>query len=292
MKTAVGTDFAVAIVNWNTRELLGACLERLRAAEPSADVWVLDNGSTDGSAAEVRTRFPEVHLLESDRNLGFAAGVNRLLTECRLPYIVMLNTDAAPEPGALTLLRDYLVGHPHVAAVGPRLIDATGRVVGCHDRFPSIVTEIGNLLGLRRPPLHDDERRRVDWIGGACFMVSALAINDVGLFDTEYFMYCEEMDWCRRAQRKDWRIACLPQARVLHAVGGSGGVGRRAQIFESKIRYQRKHGSQVGAVLLAGIFFASSITMGVASALLRGPKSPDTRSYLKAMRAVRAGLQG
>lgn len=289
--TAAG-DFSVAIVNWNTRELVTRCLEQLEQAEPDAQLWVLDNGSSDGSAARIREQFPHVHLIESDSNLGFAAGVNRLLAACPTPYVVLLNTDAIPEPGALSRLRDYLVTHPHVAAAGPRLVDADGTVVGCHDRFPGVLTEIGNLLGIRRPPAHDEPRQHVDWIGGACFMVSRLAVAEVGLFDTEYFMYCEEMDWCRRAQRKDWRIACLPEARVLHTVGASGGVGRRAQIFDSKIRYQRKHGSRLGAGVLAGIFLASSATMTVASTLLRGPKSPRTRSYINAMTVALAGLHG
>lgn len=285
-------DFAVGIVNWNTRDLLAGCLQRLLTAEPSAELWVLDNGSTDGSAVCVREHFPQVHLIESPTNLGFAAGVNQLVAACRTPYVVLFNTDAVPQPGALSRLRDYLVSHPHVAAVGPRLTDETGRTVGCHDRFPGIWTEVLNLLGVRKPPAHDDDRQHVDWIGGACFMVSRLAFEDVGPFDTDYFMYCEEMDWCRRAQRKDWRIACLPEARVVHTVGGSGGIGRRAQIMESKIRYHRKHGSRLEAASLAGIFLGSSAVMGIASVIFRGPRSPRTRSYLRAINVALAGLHG
>jgi GT2 family glycosyltransferase len=286
------TPFAVAIVNFNTRELVTRCLQRLQRAEPLAEYWVLDNGSSDGSAARIREQFPAVHLLESQVNLGFAGGVNRLLRECPAPYIVLLNTDAVPEPGALTRLRDYLVAHPHVAAAGPRLVDERGHIVGCHDRFPGVLTEIGNLLGVRRPPRHDEPRSHVDWIGGACFMVSRLAVQDVGPFDADYFMYCEEMDWCRRAQRSDWRIACLPEARVVHTVGGSGGIGRRAQIFDSKIRYQRKHGSPTKAALLAGIYLAASAPLAVTSALLRGPRSQRTRSYVKAINVALSGLHG
>src|SRR2546423_2109404 len=182
MSTAADQRFAVAIVNWNTRALLARCLEGLAETEPDAELWVLDNGSSDGSAAMVKTSFPQVHLLESTENLGFARGVNLVLGASTAPYVVLFNTDARPETGALSRLRDYLVRHPHVAAVGPRLVDATGSPVGCHDRFPTIMTEIGNLLGLRRPPRHADDRQRVDWIGGACFMLSRLAVQDIGLF--------------------------------------------------------------------------------------------------------------
>src|SRR5438094_800953 len=123
-----------------------------------------------------------------------------------------------------------------VAAVGPSLIDGNARWAGCHDRFPTVRQEVANVLGLRRSRAHDDVRSKVDWIEGACMMLSAIAVGEVGGLDTGYFMYSEEVDWCYRARKLGWQIACLPAARVVHFVGKSGSLRRRAQLCSSKIR--------------------------------------------------------
>jgi len=102
--TATATDMAVCIVNWNTRELLIECLRHLFEENPSYTVWVLDNGSTDGSAVRLREAYPQVHLVESSENRGFAGGVNELLRRCPASYLLVLNTDARPLPGAITML--------------------------------------------------------------------------------------------------------------------------------------------------------------------------------------------
>ncbi|TMG45439.1 MAG: glycosyltransferase, partial [Chloroflexi bacterium] len=94
--TATETDMAVCIVNWNTRELLIDCLRHLFEENPRYSVWVLDNGSTDGSAARLREAFPQAHLVESSENRGFAGGVNELLRRCPANYLLVLNTDARP----------------------------------------------------------------------------------------------------------------------------------------------------------------------------------------------------
>jgi GT2 family glycosyltransferase len=283
-------DLAIAIVNWNTRDLLISCLTRLAVAEPRAAVWVLDNGSADGSARAVREAFPQVHLLESPDNLGFAGGVNQLLRQCDAEYLVLLNTDAMPDPGALGQLREYAAAHPEVAAVGPLLVDGDGRAVGCHDGFPAFWQELANVLGWRRLPHHREADADVDWIGGACMLLRAQAVADVGVFDTSYFMYCEETDWCYRARRGGWRIACLPAARVVHLVGLSGGVRRRAQLAESKIRFHRRYHSGAAARILAAALTALNALAWLGSVTRRGPNSREAKSYASALRATSLAL--
>jgi N-acetylglucosaminyl-diphospho-decaprenol L-rhamnosyltransferase len=283
-------DLAIGIVNWNTRELLISCLTRLAVAEPDAAVWVLDNGSADGSACAVREAFPQVHLLESPFNLGFAGGVNRLLCECDAEYLVLLNTDAIPDPGALSRLRDYAAAHPEVAAVGPLLVDGEGRAAGCHDRFPAFWQELANVLGWRRLPHHRQADADVDWIGGACMLLRARAVAEVGVFDTSYFMYCEETDWCYRAHRRGWRIACVPSARVVHLVGLSGGVRRRAQLAESKIRFNGRYHSSRQARILAAMLTALNAVAWLGSVTRRGLRSREAKSYASALRATSFAL--
>jgi GT2 family glycosyltransferase len=114
-------------------------------------------------------------------------------------------------------------------------------------------------------------------------MLSQLAVRDVGLLDENYFMYAEEMDWCRRARTKGWRIACLPAARVTHLVGASGGVHRRAQLYRSKIAYQARYGQWLGALVLSLVFFAAGLAGVVLSTALR--KTHHMRSHWEAARA-------
>ena len=282
-KTATG--MAICIVNWNTRELLIECLRHLFEEDPALTVWVLDNGSTDGSAARLRQAYPGVHLVESQVIRGFAGGVNELLQRCPAEYLLVLNTDARPRPGAIAMLHEHMRRHLWVAAAGPRLLDAEGRWGGCHDRFPSVRQELANVLGLRRSRAHEDVRPRVDWIEGACMMLSAIAVREVGPLDTGYFMYSEEVDWRYRAKKLGWQIACLPAARVVHLVGKSGGIRRRAQLCSSKIRYQRLHGSRLAAGALAAALVLINAGLWLAYAVRAGWHADRTRSHAFAVRA-------
>lgn len=278
-------DLAVCIVNWNTRDLLTECLEHLDAVDSVRPaVWVLDNDSSDDSVQRVRERFPRITLIQNPSNLGFAGGVNRLLSACPARFLLLLNTDARPGAGAIALLQSYLEANPGVAAVGAMQVDAGGRFVGCHDRFPGVIREMANVLGLRRLRPHQ-RVEDVDWIGGACMMLSAAAVREIGLFDTSYFMYSEEVDWCFRARRGGWRITCLPAARVVHFVGKSGGERRRAQLCESKVRFQARYSSAARARLL-GVLLAAWYRVLWAAVWRGGPSSARRRSYLYASQAA------
>jgi len=285
-------ELAVCIVNYNTRDLLIECLEHLWVVEPSPPtVMVLDNGSTDGSAARLRERFPEVRLIVSETNLGFAGGVNRLLEASSADYALLLNTDARPRSGAIALLQDYLATHPRVAAVGPQLVDRDGKPIGCHDTFPTFTRELMALAGRHRVPVHEQARSDVDWIGGASMMLATRAVRDVGLLDDSFFMYYEETDWCHRARQRGWQIACLPAARVTHFVGGSGGVQRRAQLSRSRIRFQRRYGSPASAYALALTLYAWYRLAWLIWALRTGRRAERPRSYALASGVARLALK-
>jgi GT2 family glycosyltransferase len=292
ISTATATEMAICIVNWNTRDLLIECLRHLFAENPAYVVWVLDNGSTDGSAALLRATYPEARLVESSENRGFAGGVNELLRRSTADYLLVLNTDARPLPGAIAMLHDYMASHLWVAAVGPRLVDEQGQWVGCHDRFPTVPQELANMLGIRRPRAHDEVEQKVDWVEGACMMLSGIAVREVGLLDTGYFMYSEEVDWCWRARKLGWQIACLPQARVVHYIGRSGSIRRRAQLCSSKIRYQRRHGSRLGATTLAATLALINAGLWLAYSLRAGWRADRPRSHAAAVATCVRQLRG
>jgi len=285
-------SLAICIVNWNTRDLLIDAIRHLFEEDPTRSVWVLDNGSTDGSAARLREIYPQVHLVESNENRGFAGGVNELLQRCPADYLLLLNTDARPQAGAITTLHEYMTTHLWVAAAGPRLIDERGQWLGCHDRFPTVRQELANMLGLRRPRAHDELRSKVDWIEGACMMLSGMAVREVGLLDTGYFMYNEEVDWCYRARQLGWQIACLPQAQVVHYVGRSGSIRRRAQLCSSKIRYQLQHGSRFGAAALAALLVLINAGLWLTYSVRVGWHADRTRSHAYAVATCARHLTG
>jgi GT2 family glycosyltransferase len=244
---------------------------------------VLDNASTDDSVKRLRSRFPAVLLLESPANVGFARGVNRLLEACDGERMLLLNTDVKVERGAVATLNTYLGAHRDVAAVGPLILEPGGATY-CHDTFPTLTTEVAWLLGLRKLPKHTNELKDVDWTGGACLMLSRSAVRDVGLLDETFFMYAEEMDWCRRARSKRWRIACVPSARVTHLVGASGGVLRRAHLYSSKIAYQARYGRWPGALVLSLVFFAAGLAGVVLSLPVALRKTHPMGSHWEAAR--------
>jgi GT2 family glycosyltransferase len=279
-------DVSVGIVNWNHSDQLIDCLEHLMSIGVASDcVWVLDNGSLDGSAVAVRTFNPLVNLLVSQTNLGFAAGVNLVVKAAGGDAVLLLNPDARPEPGTIDALAAHLRDHPDTAAVGPQMTDPAGVPITCHDRFPTLPSMIADQFRIRKTlPIHD-RPANVDWVGGGCFMVSTRAFDAIGEFDSAYFMYSEELDWCQRAAQLGWKIACRPDVKAVHREGGSGGVGRRAQISRAKILYLRKHSGKIEAQILGSVMVARHLFALLAHAVRHGPRHTKVRSHAHAFRA-------
>jgi len=263
-------DLAISIISYRTPTLLRHCIDALNTQrqELSLEVIVVDNASGDGSAEIVAEQYPWVHLVRNERNRGFGAAHNQAMRQARARHLCVLNSDAAPRPGALATLVTYLDAHPDVAVVGPRLRYPNGRVQPSRRRFPTVATLFLESTQIQRfwprssvlsrfyvQDRGDDEEQDVDWLSGACLCVRGRAAREVGLFDEGYFMYSEEVDWCRRFKLAGWRIVYLPEAEVTHVEGASSGLDlvRRDQMFQaSKLRYAAKwHGRGVALALRA-----------------------------------------
>ena len=250
-------DLSVVIVSWNTRELLSRCLASLDAALGNlrAETIVVDNGSSDGTPGAVRARFPGVRLVELECNLGFAAANNCGLVAARGRLLCLLNPDTEPRPGALAALVDFLDRHPAAGAVGPRLINPDGSEQAVGFRFPTLAQVAldafplggrfaGSRLNGRYPRSPRDRAFPIDFPLGACIVVRRSAADVAGLLDEGYFMYSEEVDWCRRIRGAGWAIWCLPTAEVVHYGGQSTGQqpGRMfVELHRSRSRYYRRH---------------------------------------------------
>ncbi|MEB3327904.1 MAG: glycosyltransferase family 2 protein [Candidatus Sericytochromatia bacterium] len=248
---------SIVIVNWNTRELLRACLDSVaRATSVSHEVWVVDNGSTDGSPELVRDAYPDVHLIANTDNRGFAAANNQALRLAQGAYVLLLNSDTVVHPGALDAMVAFLHTRPAVGAVGCKLLNADGSLQpSAHSFYATLGALVENQLVAAVWPwrhahtpwlrLFDHSvARPVGWVCGAALMVRRPAMLEVGLLDEAFFMYGEEVDWQLRLRQAGWQVWFIPHARITHLGGGSSRqavTAMRRQERASRARFVAKH---------------------------------------------------
>lgn len=260
-------DLSIVIVNWNVRDLLRACLQAIeRTREGLAlETIVVDSASADGSVAMLRAEFPDVRLVACEENVGFPRGNNIGLDLAAGRHVLLLNPDTEVQPGALAAMVAYLDAHPDVGALGPQLLNPDGTLQSSRRRFPTMATltfestwlenmaPAGLLDHYYALDLPDDMTGDVDWVTGACIMAPRQVVSQVGGLDEEYFMYSEELDWCRRIKSQGWRIVYFPEAKVVHHVGKSSEqavTARHINFQRAKLRYTRKyHGAGRAALL-------------------------------------------
>ena len=220
------------IVSWNTCRLLIDCLHSIQTTvtECPHEVFVVDNGSLDGSCDEVRKQFGDtVHLVENKENLGFARANNQALRMARGKYVVLLNSDTVLQQDTIRGLIAFLENNPSAAMAGPRMVGKDGSVQNSFDNFPTLATELLNksLLRLLFPNTYSGKATKaaapfeVDSLIGACIAVRAEAIKQAGIFDEDYFFFLEETDWCLRMRKAGWKIFHVPQAEIVHLQGQS-----------------------------------------------------------------------
>jgi N-acetylglucosaminyl-diphospho-decaprenol L-rhamnosyltransferase len=258
---------SVLIVSFNTREIVLEAIGSV-ASLPQAETIVIDNASHDGSATAIAERFPSVRLIRSATNLGFAGGVNRAAAEARHDTLLVLNSDARLEPGALDLMLDLLERQPRAALVAPAMRYADGRPQPAAFAFPGLLQVALDLYPIDRlmdsrvnGRVRASQPCQVDHPLGACMLIRRAAWDDVGPLDEGYFMYVEEVDWCRRARARGWQIWHHPHARVVHHGGASTSQQPEsmfAQLWRSRLRYySRFHGPAynrlVHALVRAGL---------------------------------------
>ena len=301
---------SILIVNWNVRDLLRDCLcsvERSRR-ELDMEVIVVDSASSDDSAAMVAAEFPWVTLLSQAENVGFPRGNNIALARANGDYLLLLNPDTVVRDGALTVLVDFLREHPDVGAVGPQLLNPDGSVQSSRRRFPTLATGFlestwleGVAPGVLRRyyalDLPDDQTADVDWLTGACILVPRPVYQQIGGLDEGYFMYSEELDWCRRIKEAGWRIVYHPAAQVIHHVGKSSEqavTARHINFQRAKLRYFLKYHGRPAAGILRNFLLASyawQLFLEAAKGAL-GSKRELRRQRVRAYRDVlRSGLR-
>jgi GT2 family glycosyltransferase len=229
------TEVSVAIVSWNTRDLLRRCLESFATEVDSgrSEVWVVDNASSDGSAEMVRDEFPWVRLEASQENLGFGPAINLIAGRTEAPWIGIANADIALQSGVIDALLAAGESDPAAGAIAPRLILPDGSTQHSVFTFPSIRSTLVVASGIGRlvKPLGErnlllgmfdaDHARRVPWAIAAFLLVRRDAWNEIGGFDEHQWMYAEDLDIGWRLHRAGWATRYEPSARVEHESSAS-----------------------------------------------------------------------
>ncbi|MFQ6132582.1 MAG: glycosyltransferase family 2 protein [Armatimonadota bacterium] len=268
-------DVAICIVNHNTRDLLLECLDSIKRHADAAEVVVVDAASTDGSAAAVRERHPDVRVIELERNLGFGAGCNRGIEATKGEAVLLLNADTRLTGSALGAMTEALAAEETVALVGPRLVGPDATLQRSCRTFPTLLTAFFAYTGLSKAFPRSrlfgryemgwwdyDERREVDWLSGACMLVRRSSLAEVGLFDEDYYMYAEEADLCMRLRRAGRRVVYEPAAEVVHHEGASTSQRWPEMVMashRSTLRFFRKHYGRASALALRAIVFGGNL---------------------------------
>jgi GT2 family glycosyltransferase len=272
-------DLSVIIVNWNTKDLLCQCIDSLAQTVKKIDteIFVVDNGSTDGSVAAIREKFPRVRLIENQVNLGFARANNQAISLSSGEYLLFLNPDTRVKDEAFPTMLSFMSSHAKAGLVGAQLLNADGSKQNSIANFPSLATELFNksLLRWLFPEKFPGKERdypgpvEVESVIGACMLVRRKAVEQVGLLDEEFFLFLEETDWCYRIKKAGWEIYHIPQAEVLHFQGKSAEVEKgkaRIEYYRSRYHYFRKNkGSLQTSVLFVGLMIKLSVELILAT---------------------------
>lgn len=294
-------EVSIIIVSWNAREFLVGCLMSLYEEDmPWAEIIVVDNGSWDGSPDAVEELFPEVKIIRSDENLGFAKANNIGIMASSGKYVCLMNSDVVVLGSCLEVLKNHMDSNPSAGLVCPKVLNPDMTLQPTCRRFPSIKGALLSAIGLdRRNYMPHDKVREAEAVSG-CFMLARKeAIDQAGLLDERFFFYAEDKDWCRRIKNAGWKIIFLPEAKAVH-YGGSSSLAAPVkfyiELYKANLKYWRKHhGSFRTAIYLAIVTVHQALRIGSAAvvfALVPGKRKSEARKVKRSAACLRWLLSG
>lgn len=298
-----GFQVAIIIVSYNTRALLLECLASVIDSTSGQDIElvVVDNASSDGSSAAVRDAYPQAMVIDNSTNLGFGVACNQGIKATRAPFVLLVNSDARLTAEAFRALCDCLCTNDRCGAAGCRMIHPTGVPFVNTRNFLTLLNQaieqagVFNWLRTRqlrrvyRPALDDKlVDCSVDWIEGACLMLRRAALDEVGLFDEQFFMYSEDEDLCLRLKQRGWSICFSAAGTVIHVGGASTEkchYEMLRQFYLSQMLFLRKHRGR-GSVLayriaMQAVFIIKLILARLPSQSLRRQEMAQRLSALR-----------
>jgi N-acetylglucosaminyl-diphospho-decaprenol L-rhamnosyltransferase len=254
-------DLSIVLVNWNACEMTSAALESIEThtRDISYELFVIDNGSTrDRSVEQLPRRFPSIQFISNSSNMGFSIANNQGIARALGRYVLLLNNDTIQTENALGAAVRYMDAHADIGALGilHRNADAQRSDQASAFAFPRPWREVATLLGVRwstddGAPFRADIEHDVDWVCGSFLLMRRACLEQIGPLDERFFIYDEDIDWCRRARTAGWKIRFWPGASMVH-VGASARPFMKDKTFvhfRSHLSYIRKHHSSVPAAL-------------------------------------------
>jgi N-acetylglucosaminyl-diphospho-decaprenol L-rhamnosyltransferase len=284
LTTAASPTWAAVVVNFEAGPLLAGCVRSILADTSGGvpELVVVDNGSGDDSIARLRSEMPDVRVVHSPGNVGYARGVNLGTAATRAAVVAVLNADTELTPGTAAAMHTQFDDDPRIGALGPRIRDADGSDYPSARSMPSIIDAVGHgALGLFLPRNRftrryrqldaDPERsRRVDWLSGAAIWLRRTALDDVGGWDETYFMYMEDVDLCARLRAAGWDVVYEPAGNVRHVQGVSTSRRPYRMLVEhhrSALRFTSRRFTGWRRILLpfAACFLAGRAVLAIAA---------------------------
>lgn len=290
---------AVSIVSFNTKVLLENCLKALQAqkTQEQINIWVLDNDSKDGSPQMVEEKFPEVKLIKSEKNLGFAKGQNQVLKQVKDKYVVLLNPDTQFENNFIDEMVNFMEKNPNCLISGGKLVDFNNRLESNGGDFPFgaalfnwlfNLEFLGNTFSLHR---NDKEyysvAHEVDWVSGTMMVLRRESLEKIGYFNEDFFMYFEDVELCYRAKKSWGKVMINPDVIIKHKSGSSSGNPRFAQWkgeFAGLITFYKWNRGFLGA-LYARILIYLAILLRILAFLVTG-KVNKSATYAKVLVSI------
>ena len=299
------TTLSVVIVTYNCLSELQGCLRSVPAGAGSVsyEVIIVDNSSFDGTLEWVKRNSVETRVISNSSNLGFARACNQAIQTARGQYILILNPDTIVAKGTIQRTHEYMERAAKVAAATCKVMLPNGKIdPSCKRDFPSPWDAFCRMIGLSRlfPRSRifarydtgysdENQQQEVPLIDGCYMMIRRTALEDIGLFDERFYMYAEEMDWCRRAHLRGWSIGYDPSCSIVHF---KGAITRRStfrmlyHFHRSMALYYRKHFSPwnpVRFLIYPGILFRLVVLMLLN--LVRADRRVSGQSWVKTERA-------
>jgi len=280
-------DLSIIVVNWNGGAALGACLESamLATRKVEAEIWLVDNASTDGSAEQAAGAHTQLRVLRNESNLGFARAANQAIERASGEFVLLLNPDARIDEAVVLRMLELMQKEGLIGLAGCGSIDARDRPApGYEMSYPGQRgTSITQAAG---------EGKDVAWVSGACLIARRAMMDEIGPLDPEFFMYYEDVDWCYRARQAGWRVVTLSELTIRHDLGGSSAQVPKQQIARraasSRVRFYRKHYSPASAGWMTARMAASAIC----GLVLRVGAAAVSRSAREAVSVDLGRLQG
>ena len=253
-------DVSIVIASYDTRDYLAQCLDSIRAGHEGVEheVFVVDNGSQDGSAAMVAESYPEVELISNDVNLGFSKANNLALPRTTGRYVLLLNPDTRLKSNTLAEMVRLMDARPDVGMAGVKLRREDGGIdQACRRGFPTPVNAFGKLTGLDRLFPRSkalggynlrwedpDGEYEVDAVVGAFMFLRREVVDEVGMLDESFFMFGEDLDWCYRVKRRDWKVLYVGSQEILHVKGAAtrkNPLEMNAHFHRAMLIFHKKH---------------------------------------------------